>query len=165
MSDEELVPEIQTEVAQRFLRSTTTEFQAITILPDLSIRGSSDMLAIRICVQGANLKRRDATHIDPIYASIGDRKLAKMFRAKRIVRVSECWASVHKKSDDPKTYIAPHLDPRSRDFLVATIQHIGQTEDFVAIMWEIHTTANGTRTLGVPEVAKKSKIQNPDLVL
>ena len=164
MTDEELLPEIRTEVEKIFLQSTTAEFQPIVIFPDISPKGCTEMLTLVSIVHGENLERRDATHIDPKYGGFINRKLAEMLRAKRVVRVSECWVSTYEKDVDPNTYIAPHLDSRSRDFLVAVVQHKGQTTNCITIMWEIVTSAAGTRTLNAPDV-EKSEIGNPDLVL
>ena len=102
MTDERLLPEIRTEVEKIFLQSTTAEFQPIVIFPDISPKGCTGMLTLVSIVYGENLERRDATHIDPKYGGFINRKLAEMLRAKRVVRVSECWVSTYEKTWTPK---------------------------------------------------------------
>jgi hypothetical protein len=165
MTDAELLPEIVTEVERKFSQRMMTEFHPIVIFPDISPKGSSGMLTCIPIVCGDNLQMRDATHIDPMYEGIVNRQLADTLRAKRIVRVSECWVSSYDESSNPKTYIAPHLDPRSRDFLIAIIQRKNQTKGCISIMWEIVTSANGSRILNTPDIGNDMKITNPDLVL
>jgi hypothetical protein len=162
MTDEELLPEIRLHVERLFADLETPEFQAVLLLPDLSVKGFSSMLTIGTVVFGDNLQLRDAEHLDPKYLGIANRKCLEMLRAKRAVRVTECWAS---SRDDSTTYLPPHLDPGHKDIIMATFQHKGQVTDCLTISWEISTAADGTRRLGVPTIGEKTNITNPDLVL
>jgi len=161
MTDEELLPEIRLCVERLFADRDTPEFEAVLILPDFSVKGCSSMRTIGTVVLGDNLQLRHTEHLDPKYLGIANRNCVDMLRARRAVRITECWISYQ---EDSSTYLAPHLDPDHKKFIMATFQHKGQVTDCLTIFWEISTAADGTRRLGVA-TREKINLTNPDLVL
>lgn len=149
MTDEELLPEIRLYVERLFASSDTPEFEAVLILPDFSVTGSSSMLTIITMVIGDNLQLRDAEHLDPKYLGAANRKCLETLRARRAVQVAECWAS---SRGDSTTYLPPHLDPDHMNIIIATFQHKGQVADGLTICWKISTATDGTRKLGIPTI-------------